>query len=479
MRLKGLVGTDFKTKIFIKFFILIVLVSVSFTALFISHQKQSLTTGMIEEGRSLVNLLAYNSRLGVFSENPVFLEDPFDGILQRDEVLSVSVFTTDGKLLRGRGRSGNIDDNLPSEIMESILTSVNPVYREQPGVFRFWAAILTRSGISEGTLFYGEEFASRKDTLIGFANINISTSVHNRELKSLLEKSMLVFAFFLFIGSTIAYFVSKSVARPLNRLTEGVRAIEKGDLSFHLHSETEDEIGRLSLAFNKMADALDRREEELRSMASQLSLLEERERRQIATDLHDNIGQTLALSKIRLGLLLHDISEPGLKEPLREIRELIEQTIQYTRSLTYELSPPILYEVGFEAAIEQLAEQLHSKNGLSVDFEDDERPKPLGDDVRVLLYKVVNELLMNVVKHSKADLVRISVRRVKDSIHITVEDDGVGFQVLDTRLSSDRVKGFGLFSIRERLRHFGGRLDLESPEGGGTRAAVSAPLQLS
>ncbi len=105
-------------------------------------------------------------------------------------------------------------------------------------------------------------------------------------------------------------------------------------------------------------------EEQLRSLASELTLLEERERRRIANDLHDHIGQNLALSKIKLGELRASVSS-SLVKPLHEIHGLIEQTIQYTRSLTFELSPPILYELGFEAAVEWLAEQIQEKHGIS------------------------------------------------------------------------------------------------------------------
>jgi len=216
-------------------------------------------------------------------------------------------------------------------------------------------------------------------------------------------------------------------------------------------------------------------ENQLRSLVSELTLLEERERRKIASDLHDHIGQTLALSKIKLGELRGSVF-PSLVKPLGEIHELIEQTIRYTRSLTFELSPPILYELGFEAALEWLAEQIEEKHGISVDFEDDLQPKPIGKEMRILLFKAVGELLMNVIKHARAQKAKMAIQREGSNIRITVEDDGIGFYMPEANQSAG-VRGFGLFSIRERLRHFGGSLQIQSGPRRGTLITLLAPIK--
>jgi PAS domain S-box-containing protein len=214
---------------------------------------------------------------------------------------------------------------------------------------------------------------------------------------------------------------------------------------------------------------------QLRSLASELTLLEERERRQIANDLHDHIGQTLALSKIKLGELRASVS-PSLAKPLDEIHGLIEHTIRYTRSLTFELSPPVLYEFGFEAAIEWLAEKIQKEHSISVDFKDDLQPKPLNKEMRILLFKAVSELLMNVIKHAQAHKAKVVLQREGRNIRIIVEDDGGGFDILKAGLLTG-AKGFGLFSIRERLRHFGGSLQIQSGLRQGTVITLLAPIE--
>jgi PAS domain S-box-containing protein len=215
---------------------------------------------------------------------------------------------------------------------------------------------------------------------------------------------------------------------------------------------------------------------QLRSLASELSLAEERLRRKIATDVHDHVGQNLAISKIKLESLRESTSSRPLVKSLDEIRELVAQTIESTRTLTFELSPPVLYELGFEAAVEWLVRQTRQRHKLSAEFKDDGRPKPLDDNIRVLLFQAVRELLVNVAKHAQAASVKVSTRRAGDRIRISVEDDGVGIDTSEISSRSRTAGGFGLFSIRERLGHIGGSLKVSSRKGRGTRVTLVAPL---
>ena len=217
-------------------------------------------------------------------------------------------------------------------------------------------------------------------------------------------------------------------------------------------------------------------QKQLRSLASELSLSEERLRRRIATDIHDHIGQNLAISKIKLESLAQSISSPELGKSLNDIVELIARIIESTRSLTFELSPPVLYELGFEAAMEWLVRQMREQHGLSTEFRGDGQSKPLDDNVRVLLFQAVRELLVNVAKHAQARNVTVSTQMAGDEIRVDVEDDGVGFDVSQAGSHDYKTGGFGLFSIRERLGHIGGYLNVESKRGVGTRVTLVAPI---
>jgi PAS domain S-box-containing protein len=218
-------------------------------------------------------------------------------------------------------------------------------------------------------------------------------------------------------------------------------------------------------------------QQQLRSLASELSLAEERLRRRIAAELHDHIAQNLAISKIKLESLAGD-TESGQTKSLKEVIDLISQTIDASRSLTFEISPPVLYELGFEAAVGWLARQTRQRFGLDVEFINDEKPKPLNTDIRVLLFQAVRELLVNVVKHAKAKKAKVYVRAVDDNIQVTVEDDGVGFDITALNPAKDFTKGgFGLFNIRERLDQIGGSVIIQSGRKKGTQIIMTAPME--
>jgi PAS domain S-box-containing protein len=219
-------------------------------------------------------------------------------------------------------------------------------------------------------------------------------------------------------------------------------------------------------------------QEELRSLASEMSLIEERERRTIATDLHDHIGQVLAMSKIKLGELRELSGTTPIAKQAVEIQGLIEQAISYTRSLTFELSPPILYELGFEAAVEWLTEQFREKHGLTIDFENDGPVNNLDTESAILIFKAVRELLFNIIKHAHASRVKVIISASGGTIMVTVEDDGIGFIYPSPKAGQKGgTKSFGLFSIREQLQHAGGQLHVRSIPGQGTTVTLEVPLK--
>jgi PAS domain S-box-containing protein len=216
-------------------------------------------------------------------------------------------------------------------------------------------------------------------------------------------------------------------------------------------------------------------QEKLKSLASQLSVIEERERYRLATELHDQIGQSLVMSKMKLDSLRQSMSSGEYTDVLREVCDCLGDVIRETRTLTFELSSPILYELGFETAVtEWLDEQIRKKHGIQTEFRDDGQPKPLDNDIRALLFRNVRELLINIIKHAKARKVKVSVRKVNEQICVIIEDDGVGFE--PAKIGSNT--GFGIFSIRERLEQLDGHLEIESEPGRGSRITMTAPLKV-
>jgi PAS domain S-box-containing protein len=267
------------------------------------------------------------------------------------------------------------------------------------------------------------------------------------------------------------------------RCKDGQRKV----ISWHSNNLA-DESGRFVGGVILGADVTDRKRaeerlktyrERLRSLASQLALAEERERRRIATALHDEVGQALALARLKLGELAGASPRQEFTALVQTVYEMVAQILQRTRSLTFELSPPVLYELSFEDALGWLVEQFQKQHPICWEFLADHLPDRLPDDVRVTLFHAVRELLFNVVKHAHAGIVTVVVECDPGEVRIRVEDDGVGFAADELWSNPRAMDGFGLFSVRERLESLGGRLEIDSRGGGGTRATLAAPLTSS
>ena len=214
----------------------------------------------------------------------------------------------------------------------------------------------------------------------------------------------------------------------------------------------------------------------LKSMATELSLVEERQRRAIAQDLHDGLGQALAAAKMKIGALKTQIPSKPAHAALEDVFGLISRSLEDTRSLTFELCPPVLYEIGLEPALDYLVETFQRDHGVPASFETDGRTKPLAENLRTILYRSARELLINVAKHAHATKVRVASRDVGGRVQVVVEDDGTGFDASVLLAGVHPAGGFGLFSIREQMGYLGGFFEIESTPGRGTRAVLTAPL---
>jgi len=218
-------------------------------------------------------------------------------------------------------------------------------------------------------------------------------------------------------------------------------------------------------------------QERLRSLALEMSMVEERERRYITIELQDNLGRTLSYCRDKLKNLQGSVSAQALQTSLNEISALVERTMQYTKTLTYEFSTQILYEKGLEAALQWLGNHFRQQYSLAFHFKDDRKPKPLSDETSILLYQTVRELFMNIVRHARANNVNVSVERDYKNIRIEVKDDGIGFDISKMSAYRSEKEMFGLFSIYERIKYLGGNVQVESGIGQGTCFKLVAPLK--
>jgi len=220
---------------------------------------------------------------------------------------------------------------------------------------------------------------------------------------------------------------------------------------------------------------LKRSAETLRAVMSQLTIVEEQERRAIAIDLHDDLSQLLTAANIKLGSLPKPNDSVDYGQALREVADLVKQAERSVRSLSFQISPPQLFDLGLVPALEALARELQKVHKLTAIVHDDGKPKDLTPTVRSVLYRATRELLINVAKHAKVEVAHVDVRSDDGLLVIAVTDSGVGF---DKRLVEKHTPGagFGLVSMRERLRLIGGQFDIDTHPGDGTVATLAVPL---
>jgi len=219
-------------------------------------------------------------------------------------------------------------------------------------------------------------------------------------------------------------------------------------------------------------------QEELRSLVFQRQLVEEKERHRIAILLHDSIGQSMAVAKLRLEALMFADLPENEKRKIQEITELLRQTILDARSLMFDLSPPILFETGLGPALGWLSRQIKNRFGFDVQVTFNSMcDAAMPEDTSIMLYRAVNELLTNVVKHAQASRASVVMSIRKNNLQIAVEDDGSGFDPANVDRRYVDFSGFGLFSIREEMTHCGGTFKVESVDPHGTRIIMSLPLE--
>jgi PAS domain S-box-containing protein len=212
-----------------------------------------------------------------------------------------------------------------------------------------------------------------------------------------------------------------------------------------------------------------RLEEQLRAAAAEATMAEERERRKLAVDLHDGVGQLLGLASMRLGALRTSVEAFGLDPEVRELEQIVVEVQRRASSLVFQLSPPTLHDVGLVAAAHSLAEDMQRRYGLHVSLEEDGERQSLDESTRIALFRALSELLVNVAKHAETAEADVRFGWRDGVVEVTIEDKGAGFD------AGAPTSGYGLFSIRERLNRLGGRIEVQSSPGRGSRIVLSVP----
>ena len=614
LNLLKVLNENFRIKIFITFALLIFFITVSFTSFFIHRQTKNLTDALIKKGNLLAGVLAFNSRIGVFSENKELLDVAAEGILQQEGVLEVSIFNLEGKLLKSKERpeirtlekSIRRDEESRRKTIEEIIETVSPCCLVGNSVVEFWSPVISDSdSYGEASLFFKEDLLRRKAKVIGFAMITEDRRTLDKEINDLLVKTIFIGITFLIIGFVITYRVVKGITKPLNKLIESVKIFGTVGTVEKFPIETEDEIGKLAMAFNDMAESLKRREgalreseeryrtlftqasegifilsvdgklvdvnessarmhgystqemrhmslkdldtpetfqlvsermhrvlageamtlevkhchkdghvlpfevsvslisysgesyvqcvhrditerkrweemiqasrEQMRALAGRLQTVREEERTDIAREIHDELGGALTGMKVDVSFLIksalkieNEAARTSLIAGMDSVTKSIDTTIHSVRRIAMELRPGILDDLGLVAALEWQLKDFEKRSGIRSEFFPPVEEISLDADLSTALFRIFQEALTNVVRHSGATEVRVRLRADADSSTLEVEDNGKGIE--KEKLLS--LESLGLLGMRERAQMFGGRITVTGTPGTGTKVTV-------
>jgi signal transduction histidine kinase len=231
-------------------------------------------------------------------------------------------------------------------------------------------------------------------------------------------------------------------------------------------------IGEAINRFN-LEEEIRESENRLRALSSQLLTIQENERKRIARELHDGLGQVLTAIKFKVENALQQEAEDqniSKEKSLETVIPMIRESIEEVRRIQMDLRPSTLDDLGILATIGWLTREFqkvysHIQIEKQLDLQEAEVPDPL----KITLYRITQEALNNIAKHSKADRVRLSLKKKEDGIELVVEDYGLGFDINNFK------KGFGIASMRERTELSGGSFTIESTQEAGTTIRASWP----
>ena len=282
------------------------------------------------------------------------------------------------------------------------------------------------------------------------------------------------------LSISVNYLVLRAAFQPLQGLERVTEAVRRGDLSERAEPALFDDpqFSRLAATFNATLDELDRDRHELRALASQVIRAQEQERQRVARELHDDTAQVLFAQLLRL-TTLRASPNPEVSQTSADLEQMTVEALESVRRLALELRPPALDDLGLEAALEGLAQRYADQLDIPVDYQARGPRLRLSEEIELVLYRVAQESLTNIVKHAGADKVWIDLDRGVHDLSLSIRDNGVGFDPEDTETPGRARAGLGLFGMRERAALAGGTLRIWQRPGGGTEVFTFIPLDRS
>jgi signal transduction histidine kinase len=300
-----------------------------------------------------------------------------------------------------------------------------------------------------------------------------------------LRQIVIIGSILILVGIFLAWLMSRNISGPLKRLTAATSQIEAGNYAVKVTVDREDELGKLARAFNAMTEQVSRAQEgleqkvtetadmneQLRGLSAYLQNVREDERIHIAREMHDELGQLLTGFKMDVSLLrkrLAGNTDPVVKEKLEYMLMMVDEAVKFVRNLASELRPSILDDLGLISALEWHSREFEKRHNIKVDFRPLVHELTTSSVIATGLFRIFQESMTNVARHSNATHVDVSLGIVNDEIILSIADNGKGFDP-----SSSTKKTLGLLGMRERATMLGGRMDILSEPGKGTKIIIT------
>ncbi len=421
--------------------------------------------------------IAVNSAPSLAFNDPQTAREILNTLASQPEIEAAALYRPNGALFAAYVRKNEKDIVLPS--------SPGPEGIRRDGMSMDMVKKIRQKGQDLGTLYIHSDIAllhSRLKGYMGFLGVMVLATVGGAFL--------------------LQWLLRKMISEPLLSLARSAKRIAAGDLDHRVEEGSGDEFGQLAHAFNQMTSDLqyyyavledsrnklkirvaertaevEERSRQLQQLALRLSEAEDRERRQIALILHDDLQQYLAAVRFHLQRLIPpEMDLNGIEAHARKLIGLIDESIQKCRSLSHDLSPPVLHQNGLFAALEWLARDMQEKHGQKVYLQLQQEAEPEDPALAVMLYHSIKELVFNSAKHSGVDSVRVEAEKRNGFYRIRVSDRGKGYDS-NHRSLKDQGAGFGLFTIEERITYMGGRFDIDCAQGKGFCVMLEIPEQ--
>jgi|GEM_PF-6915986 len=315
---------------------------------------------------------------------------------------------------------------------------------------------------------------------LGIMHAGVSFRKSENSIYNLINSLVITLLVVVGIGIVLSLFLTYVITEPIKGLLEATKAIGKGNFAIKPLKSANDEIGDLIISFNDMANRLTESEKERSEREAQRKLLlkkiidaQEEERKRVARDLHDKLAQTLASLMIEFKIIENSkrLDHANLIKKIKELREIITKELDSLRALCSDLRPSVIDDLGFVAAVKLFRDEFVKRYKIACNLKIcGEIDSKLDKTAKIAVYRIVQEALINVVRHAEADNVNLMLICSNSLLKGTVEDNGKGFSL------TEKQDFIGIYGMRERAEMLNGRLSLCSVVGKGTTVLFEIPL---